>query len=291
MISTGVALADRLLNQGEWEKAEVILNELDTNPSTLRIQPMIASIWSACWMRLYSLTGRLRQAERLISEHNLLEIDQIKVHQEPELLALLEYDLATNNNERLLNVSEPFIKNLQEGGRIYRLIKALLFQTKAFIALGNKDQAILSLTQALSLGRLEGFMRSFVDAGEPVFKLLVEMTHLPLPPGDTGFDPVYIQELIQACIHNEAVPTGQLKTRPSTRTNKDTPPAVIDVPLTPPELSILRLLVAGYDNQEIASNQHLSINTVKTHISHIFGKLGVHNRVQASNRAKMLDLV
>ncbi|HEY3229119.1 MAG TPA: response regulator transcription factor [Roseiflexaceae bacterium] len=47
------------------------------------------------------------------------------------------------------------------------------------------------------------------------------------------------------------------------------------------ELEVLRLLVAGASNKTIAARLSLSENTVKSHISHIFGKLGVQSRAEA----------
>jgi DNA-binding NarL/FixJ family response regulator len=47
------------------------------------------------------------------------------------------------------------------------------------------------------------------------------------------------------------------------------------------ELEVLRLLVAGVSNKTIAARLNLSENTVKSHISHIFGKLGVQSRAEA----------
>lgn len=47
------------------------------------------------------------------------------------------------------------------------------------------------------------------------------------------------------------------------------------------ELDVLRLLVKGDSNKSIASRLTLSENTVKSHISHIFGKLGVQSRAEA----------
>jgi DNA-binding NarL/FixJ family response regulator len=47
------------------------------------------------------------------------------------------------------------------------------------------------------------------------------------------------------------------------------------------ELEVLRELVAGASNKAVALKLSLSENTVKTHISHIFGKLGVQSRAEA----------
>jgi two-component system, NarL family, response regulator LiaR len=51
--------------------------------------------------------------------------------------------------------------------------------------------------------------------------------------------------------------------------------------LTERERDVLRLLMAGLSNPEIAQTMSLGRSTVKTHVSHILEKLGVHSRVEA----------
>ena len=53
-------------------------------------------------------------------------------------------------------------------------------------------------------------------------------------------------------------------------------------PLTEQEVVVLRLIAAGLSNEEIARTLSLSVNTVKTHVRHIFQKLGVSDRTQAA---------
>jgi DNA-binding NarL/FixJ family response regulator len=64
-----------------------------------------------------------------------------------------------------------------------------------------------------------------------------------------------------------------------------------DEELSARELDVLRLLVAGSSNKAIASQLGLSENTVKSHISHIFGKLGVQSRAEAVAAALQRGLV
>ncbi len=52
--------------------------------------------------------------------------------------------------------------------------------------------------------------------------------------------------------------------------------------LTQQELHILYYMVNGLTNQDIATKLYISLNTVKTHIAHIFSKLKVSNRTEAS---------
>lgn len=62
-----------------------------------------------------------------------------------------------------------------------------------------------------------------------------------------------------------------------------TPPAAASTPFTPREADVLRLLVEGRSNREIASALFVGEATIKTHLRNIYAKLGVANRVQAIN--------
>ncbi len=61
--------------------------------------------------------------------------------------------------------------------------------------------------------------------------------------------------------------------------------------LTPRELEILRLIAAGLSNREIAEKIFVSENTVKTHSSRIFDKLGARRRTQAVQLGKEFGLI
>ncbi|MCO4807541.1 MAG: hypothetical protein KC456_13230 [Flavobacteriales bacterium] len=52
------------------------------------------------------------------------------------------------------------------------------------------------------------------------------------------------------------------------------------------ELDVLELIAKGHSNQEIAEALFISLNTVKTHSSSLFSKLGVNRRTQAVQHAK-----
>ena len=61
--------------------------------------------------------------------------------------------------------------------------------------------------------------------------------------------------------------------------------------ITPRELEILELMAEGLSNKEIAERVFVSENTVKTHTSRIFDKLGAKRRTQAVQLGKTLSLI
>jgi LuxR family maltose regulon positive regulatory protein len=68
------------------------------------------------------------------------------------------------------------------------------------------------------------------------------------------------------------------------------PPRLID-PLSQSEVRVLRYLPTHLSRQEIANELHVSANTVKTHMRHLYAKLGTHRRAEAVKRARVLGLL
>jgi LuxR family transcriptional regulator, maltose regulon positive regulatory protein len=62
-------------------------------------------------------------------------------------------------------------------------------------------------------------------------------------------------------------------------------------PLSESEIRVLRYLPTNLSAPEIAAELYLSVSTIKTHIQHVYGKLGVHSRAEAVERARALGLL
>ncbi len=69
------------------------------------------------------------------------------------------------------------------------------------------------------------------------------------------------------------------------------PASVARIGVTPRELEILELIAAGLSTREIAGRLFVSENTVKTHSSRLFDKLGARRRTQAVQLGKERGLI
>ena len=87
-----------------------------------------------------------------------------------------------------------------------------------------------------------------------------------------------------------AFPFVQLES-PTAKVETQTPESEMVEPLSDRERLVLQLIADGLSNQEISERLVVSVSTVKTHIYHVFGKLGVSSRTQAIARARKLKLV
>jgi len=132
----------------------------------------------------------------------------------------------------------------------------------------------------LSLAHPQRYVRVFVDEGPPMGSLLGQLIRAQqgAVPGD------YVGRLVRAFEQDR-----------SGRASDERPTAAI-VPglvtaLSDRELEVLRLLAAGKQNQEIADELHMALNTVKKHATHIFDKLGATNRTEATVRAREFGLL
>ena len=83
----------------------------------------------------------------------------------------------------------------------------------------------------------------------------------------------------------------QQQSRTRAQAEERTQAQVLPEPLSERELQVLQLLVEGLSNQEIAQELIIAYDTVKRHVSHIFSKLGVHNRLQAERQAREVGLL
>jgi LuxR family maltose regulon positive regulatory protein len=221
--------------------------------------------------------GRLTEALLWVQEQSLSVDDDLSYQQEFEhitlariLLAQYRTDQANGLIQDTIGLLERLLKAAEEGKRMGSVIEILVLQALAYEAQGKLSPALTSLERALKLAEPEGYVRTFVAEGVPLEALLKNIK---------TEDPrlkEYVAKLLVAFVEKSYLPPGDQ--------------AVIE-PLSERELEVLELLADGLTNPEVAARLYLSLNTVKVHTRNIYGKLSVHNRVQAAARAQELGLL
>jgi LuxR family maltose regulon positive regulatory protein len=163
-------------------------------------------------------------------------------------------------------------------------------------ARNDHDAALQSLAAAIAEAEPEGVIRPFLDEGAPMAALLAALR----PESQNrhglaiGTSPDYLDALLAAFTGVRPEPFDKLRTAPVggrfDKLSAHTPPPTVE-PLSARELDVLRLLSDGRSNAEIARDLFVEQSTVKTHLIHLYRKLGVSSRIQAITRARTLRLL
>ena len=144
------------------------------------------------------------------------------------------------------------------------------------------DAAHATMAAALVRASGPGIIRPFVVEGATVARLLQAVLGKRRPEL-SGIAPEYLRRLLEACRIDETVELAPIA--------HARPMIGDDFQLTTREQEILNLLAMGYSNQKIADKLYVSVNTIKTHMSNLFDKLGARSRVEALARAREAELL
>jgi LuxR family maltose regulon positive regulatory protein len=215
--------------------------------------------------------------------------DEPTFQSELEHLTYTRWLIAAGQPELALPLLERLQKAAEKGARRRVMLEVLILQALAHQAAGNEEQALEPLKQALTLAEPESFVRSFVDEGENLSKLLRESLKQNGKQWETEKPELlrYVMKLSEAFGISEPSP----KTAKPQAANADLPWWYVNDPLSQRELEVMRQLALGLSNQEIGNKLFISTGTVKRHISNIYQKLDVHSRVQAIELARKFDLI
>ena len=137
--------------------------------------------------------------------------------------------------------------------------------------IGELEEAKAILEQALVFAAKEGYVRIFVEFAPFLTPVLNELAKEP----PEEISPSFFSTVLEACgiTRKAATDSGNGYHK-----------------LTRRETEILTLVAQGYKNEQIAEKTFVSLDTVKSHVKHIFEKLGAETRVQAIRRAEELKI-
>jgi LuxR family maltose regulon positive regulatory protein len=263
-IISEVFLARLKLAQGDVAGAAAMLAETDQSVRRNDFVHRMSEVAAAQVIVLLH-QGNLAAAAHLAEKHDL-SLCQARVH------------LAQGDTGKAIALLEPLRQQMEAKGWQDERLKVMVLQAVALQAHGEREQAIQVLSDALALAEPGGFIRTFVDKGPPMARLLSKAAA-------QGIMPNYTAKLL-AAFKAEAQ-----KRQDGARSPDELFPGALVEPLTPREREVLQLIAAGRSNPEIAEQLVIAVTTVKTHVKNIYGKLEVTNRFQAAVRAQDLDLL
>ena len=203
--------------------------------------------------------------------------DYVSVHlRKYEQLLLAHLYIHQGRALEALDLLRPILEKAKQMGRIDLTISVQVLRSMALKLVGQDAQALDSLGEALNLAEPGGYIRAFLDEGEPMAELLRRAASHGMAPG-------YVAKLLasfsgESSVELEALPTTEV-TQP-----------LLD-PLSERELEVLRLLATGLTNPEIADELVIAVSTVHSHCKSIYGKLNVHRRWDAVQRAQELGII
>ena len=165
-------------------------------------------------------------------------------------------------------------KKMLEMDATYGIIITRVYQA---MAAPGVAEAIAYLTDALALAEHEGYIRTFADEGRLLAPLLQKAAL-------QGVSPDYATRLLD-------IISVEQRRYQKTRSGQATARGSESLVLNEREIDVLRQAADGLSNKEIAEKLIISLNTVKTHLKHIYDKLDVNGRSQAITRARKLRII
>ena len=186
------------------------------------------------------------------------------------LMARYQDERAQRSVHEAIRLLDRLLRAAEEGERAGSVIEIGVLRALAYQRHQDIPAALTCLERAVTLAEPEGYVRVFADEGPPMASLLRVAARQ-----QTGGN--YVRQLLAAVTETETEQNGPVKQ------------ALIE-PLSERELDVLRLLGTELDGPAIARELMVSLNTVRTHTKHIYGKLAVTNRRAAVRRAAELDL-
>ncbi len=244
--------------------------------------------------------GNLAEASEWAAQ-TILSLDAWNPLRKGEVLMLVSVYLAQQQYAKAVETLERWSRHLDRQGDIDTAIEFLVLYMVALHQSGKREQAMRVAARLFTMTEPEGYIRVYLDAGEPMKRVLKMLLEAP-QDDESGALAVpifrsYVLRLLAAFEQEERRSTQERDaSRASTQKVLVQPPhgtvqrELID-PLSPQEQRVLRLLVAGQTYAEMAEALIVSPNTIKTQVSSIYRKLGVSRRTEAIESTQRLHLL
>jgi LuxR family maltose regulon positive regulatory protein len=222
--------------------------------------------------------GDIAAASRWTQESGLSADDAVSFQLEYEYRTLARVLIAQNRCEEGLELLARILRVEEDAQAWGNVIDALVLQAVALAHQGRSEQALDTLGRALALAEPEGHIRTFVAES-------AQMRDLLLQSAARGIAVEYVGNLLAEMARE----LGEARDQPSAM-SLPSQSSLLEA-LSARELEVLRLLRTNLSSSEIAEELFIARSTVRSHIKSIYGKLAVHSRREAVERAQELGLL
>jgi LuxR family maltose regulon positive regulatory protein len=283
-----VYLAHIKQTQGDVDGARDLLLQTDQALQGHIISPPTVGTVKAFQARLWVRQRNLEAARRWAQEY---QARPSNIPGYPGYLRQLEGTTwarvltAQGRPEAAMQKLDSLLQVAEAAGQTGNVIELLALKALALWAQGQSAQAMTTLERALTLAEPEGYLRIFVDEGEPM-KLLLQRMKVEDPRKGAEGGTLRVKEYIGNLLAAFGKQPASADFHPSAFI-----PQPLAEPLSERELEVLRLIADGFSNAEIAERLVIAQGTVKRHINNIYGKLGVGSRTQAVARSREMGLL
>lgn len=259
--------------RGEKSRAQELLQAVAVRLS----RPLLFREVQAWQARFWLADGDLESARQWQTAAATQSEKIPLILQELEALTVARLRIGQRQTEAALELLAGWQADARSQGRVRSELEILCLKTLAHFAQGDQALTEQSLTRALAMAQARGFRRIFLDEGEPMAAVLGAV----IPKLTKRALAAYATTLLRAFAPQ----------RTDARAARESGASPLLEPLSSQEQRVLRLLVAGMSNPEIARELVVSTNTIKTQVQSIYRKLNVGNRDQAREAAYELNLI
>ena len=246
--------------------------------------------------RVWLGQGDLLAAVRWAETSGLRFDDELNYPQEEDYLTLARVLIAKGRDDSpgrplddALDLLDRLLGAAEDGGRTGSVIEILSVLALVLNKRGDQREALAALERALMLAEPEGYVRVFVDEGEPMAALLSDFLNA-LRKGSRDERHSALLSYVRRLLAAFRSPYESTASPASVGHDSGTDRPFLD-PLTGREREVLVLMSSGLSNHEIATRLFVEVSTIKTYVNGIFRKLGVQNRTQAVVEARALHLI
>lgn len=263
--------------RGETKKSQqqltalLVRMELIQGPTVLLLRFDVQS-WQ---IRLHLAGGDLPAAQRSLLALSRYSQDVSTLYQERLQLLQARLLLARGETQAALLQLESLLAIVCAKQRTREVLEIQVQMVLAYAACKQGQEARHLLQQTLAQAQSENYLRLFLDEGEALAVLLRSL----LPTLQQKRLRTSVQHLLQIFHATAAEADPQI-----------TSASLPIEPLSKQELRVLRLLIAGQTNPQMARELVVSVNTIKDHVKNLYRKLQVNNRLEASEAARRLKL-